>query len=400
MTDAIVHTGDCLDVMRTMSAGSIDLIYLDPPFFTQKTQRQSSRRGRVFSFDDLWRSQASYAEFLYHRLAEMHRLLTPRGAIVFHCDTHANHIARLLLDDIFGDRNFRAEIIWHYRRWSNTRKGLLPAHQTLYWYSRGDDYTFNPHYGDYSPATNVDQILQLRARDARNKAVYKRDEAGQIAFDGAKKGVPLGDVWDLPYLNPKASERVGYPTQKPILLLERIIALFSDPGDRVLDPFCGSGTTLVAAEAAGRHAIGIDTSAEATQLTRGRLAAPVRTSSRLIEKGRDAYDTADRELLGLLGGLDLVPVHRNRGIDAFLRDGLDGAPVPIRVQRPGESLADAAAALHRAAQSKGVTVALLVRTTTGDETPAPAGVVVIDSAACAVNAALDAIVQRRARRAG
>lgn len=395
MSDCIVHTGDCLEVMQSMPDASIDLVYLDPPFFTQQTQRQSGRGGEVFSFDDLWRSRASYAEFLYHRLAEMHRLLTPRGAIVFHCDPHANHVARLLLDDIFGEARFRAEIIWQYRRWSNARKGLLPGHQTLLWYSRSDDYVFNPVLRAYSPATNIDQILQLRTRDERNKAVYKRDEQGELLFGGAKRGVPLSDVWDIPYLNPKARERVGYPTQKPLLLLDRVVALFSDIGDRVLDPFCGSGTTLVAARAAGRAAIGIDVSAEAVQLTHARLENPVRSGSRLLDKGRDAYDAADHALLGLLGGLDVVPVHRNRGIDALLRDGLDGTPVPIRIQRRDEPLDQAADALARATRRKGVRVAVLVRTVAGHEIAPREGLWVIDSAACGINAVLDGIMQAR-----
>lgn len=107
---------------------------------------------------------------------------------------------------------------------------------------------FNPQFVEYSPSTNVDQILQQRTRDASGKSVYRKDINGTILSNGAKRGVPLGDVWDIPYLNPKARERVGYPTQKPILLLERIIQLSTQVGDVVLDPCCGSGTTLVAAK--------------------------------------------------------------------------------------------------------------------------------------------------------
>ena len=117
----------------------------------------------------------------------------------------------------------------------------------------------------------VDQIMQKRIRDSRNKAVYARDENGLILGNGRKKGVPLSDVWEIPFLNPKAKERVGFPTQKPVHLLRQIIELVTDEGDLVVDPFCGSGTTLVAAQLLNRKSIGIDTSKEAVQLTRKRL---------------------------------------------------------------------------------------------------------------------------------
>ncbi len=163
-----------------------------------------------------------------------------------------------LLDEVFGSENFRSEIIWHYRRWSNSQRGLLPAHQTILYYSKTDTYTFNEKLTEYSLATNVDQILQRRSRDDSNKSVYDRDENGNVVSNGPKRGVPLSDVWDIPFLNPKAKERTGYPTQKPLLLLERIISLATNEGDCVLDPFCGSGTTLVAAQSLNRTAMGVD----------------------------------------------------------------------------------------------------------------------------------------------
>jgi len=215
-------------------------------------------------------------------LREIHRLLSAKGSLFFHCDRNATHIARLLLDDIFGSDNFRAEIIWHYRRWSNSHRGLLPAHQTIYYYSKSDEFTFNAVRVEYSPATNVDQLLQRRERDEFNKSVYQRDDDGNVVPNGRKTGVPLGDVWDIPYLNPKAKERTGYPTQKPILLLQRIIEMSTNEEDMVLDPFCGSGTTLVAARLLNRRSMGIDVSEDAIQLTRRRLADPIRSDSLLL----------------------------------------------------------------------------------------------------------------------
>lgn len=164
---------------------------------------------------------------------------------------------------MFGSENFRSEIIWHYRRWSNSQRGLLLAHQTILYYTKSDQFTFNEMWTEYSPATNVDQILQRRSRDEFNKSVYDRDEDGNVIANGSKRGVPLSDVWDIPFLNPKAKERTGYPTQKPLSLLERIITLTTNEGDCVVDPFCGSGTTLVAAQSLGRTAIGVDVSEDA-----------------------------------------------------------------------------------------------------------------------------------------
>ena len=218
--------GDCLDVVRDLPARSADLVYVDPPFFTQKTHSLMTRdRSTTFQFSDEWKSRAEYLDFLRARLKEFHRVLKPTGSLFFHCDTNASHHIRCLLDEVFGEAMFRSEIIWHYRRWSNSQRNPLPSHQTIFFYSRTDDYQYHQIFDDYSPATNVDQILQRRERDEHGKAVYARDESGNVINDGHKKGVPIADVWDIPLLNPKARERVGYPTQKPMLLLERIIAL-------------------------------------------------------------------------------------------------------------------------------------------------------------------------------
>lgn len=360
--DSKVQEGDCLGLLQQLSDESVDLIYMDPPFFTDKAQSLKTRdRTREFSYDDLWKCSDEYAEFFFYRLVEMKRVLKSTGNIFVHCDKNATHIIRALLDNVFGEDNFQSEIIWSYKRWSNAKKGLLSSHQTIYFYSKSKQHKFNTIYNDYSESTNVDQILQKRARDEYGKAVYARNE-DEIVLDDEKKGVPLGDVWDIPYLNPKAKERVGYPTQKPILLLERIIKISTDPEDVVLDPFCGSGTTLVAAKLAGRNSIGMDTSKEAVELTKARLAEPIRSKSRLVESGRSSYLNADTESLNLLHGLDVVPVQRNKGIDAILRRQYEGTPVLIRVQKRGESLTEAANLLSNAAKRKGALKSILIRT--------------------------------------
>lgn len=195
----------------------------------------------------------------------------------------------------------------------------------------------------------------------------------------------MADVWDIPFLNPKAKERVGYPTQKPILLLERIISLVTDLGDTVLDPFCGSGTTLVAAELLGRSSLGVDVSAEAVALARTRLVQPTKTSSELLRKGRDSYVQCDDEAMAHLHGLRFVPVQRNRGIDAIVRATPGSQPILIRVQRPGELLGDAAQLLHRAGRSKQPAQLILIateeRTSANLFDDLPADVTIINSTA-------------------
>lgn len=355
--------GDCLDIIQKMPSNFVNLIYLDPPFFTQKQQSLKTRdRQLEFSYNDLWESEQDYAKFIHERLAVLYHILREDGSIFVHCDTHANYIIRAILNHIFGQDNFRSEIIWSYKRWSNSKKGLLPAHQTIFFYSKTNQFTFNPIYCHYSESTNVDQILQKRTRDEHGKAVYAKDNDGEIIPADPKKGVPLSDVWEIPYLNPKAKERVGYPSQKPILLLERIIELASNPGDIVLDPFCGRGTTIIAAKLLNRSGIGIDISPDAVQLSKDRLKTPIKSESVLLQKGRKAYLNVDEEALNIISSLDIIPVQRNQGIDAILKQNYRGKPVPIRVQRQGESLHKALSLLHKASQAKGALKSILVKT--------------------------------------
>lgn len=384
-----VLKGDCLSLLPELDDGSVKLIYVDPPFFTQRIHRLFTRdRVRAFSFADLWSSQNEYATFLYDRLVQMYRVLASNGSIFFHCDRNATHLARVLLDNVFGSDNLRSEVIWYYKRWSNSRRGLLPAHQTIYYYTKSDTFIFNPIWQDYSPSTNVDQILQQRCRDAHNKSVYKRDEEGNTVPNGGKKGVPLSDVWEIPYLNPKARERIGYPTQKPLLLLERILRIATNEGDLVLDPFCGSGTTLVAAMLLNRDAIGMDTSDDAIELAKSRLQNPIKSESALLNLGYDAYRNADERALALLDGVDCVPVHRNKGIDAILKEDVNGAPVTVRVQRDTETLSEAAHSLYAASRTKNAKVMFLLATEGCHELELgqdiPPGVIVIESPASSI----------------
>lgn len=362
-TTNTILKGDCLEKMKLIEGESIDLIYLDPPFFTEKKHTLKNReRTKEFSFDDIWGSDKGYAEFLKVRISMMRKLLKETGSIFVHCDKSGEHIIRTILDQVFGENNFQSEIIWSYKRWSNSKKGLLPAHQNIYFYSKSKDFKFNTIYTSYSEATNIDQILQRRTRDKNNKSVYDVDDKGEFRHGDKKKGVPLSDVWEIPYLNPKAKERVGYPTQKPLLLLERIIKLTTQKNDVVLDPFCGSGTTCVAAKLLGRNYIGIDKSEEAIELSFSRVSNPVKTNSNLLKNGRESYVNTDKEALSLLKGIDFNPVQRNKSIDAILVDTYEGTPVLVRVQKNNETLAEAATYLLKAKKTKKAKKVILIQT--------------------------------------
>lgn len=374
---------DCLEGLKGIASSSVDLIYLDPPFFTNRSHKLSQRDGgKEFAFDDLWSGHSEYAEFLHTRCQEFNRVLKDTGSLFFHCDKSANYIARMVLDDTFGADNFQSEIVWSYKRWSNSKKGLLPSHQTIFFYSKSKKFKFNTIFTAYSESTNIDQILQLRSRNKQGKSAYARNELGEVIVNAEKKGVPLNDVWDIPYLNPKAKERVGYPTQKPLLLLERIISLATDEGDTVLDPFFGSGTTLVAAQLAKRNSIGFDISEDAYQLAKTRLEAPVKTQSNLLKKGRKSYEQADKKALSLLDGLNFLPVHRNKGIDAILKQTFDNKPVLVRIQRNEESLNDAAQTLLSAMNTKSARLGILIRKSTDvffDPECLPSNLHIVDS---------------------
>ena len=314
----MIHA-DCLEGLKGLKTGTVDVVYLDPPFFSQRKHELKTRSGQhKFEFDDRWRSITDYVTYMGLRLQECHRVLKKTGSLFLHCDSSASHHLRVELDRIFGPELFQSEIIWAYKRWSNSKKGLMNQHQTIFFYSKSAAFKFNPLFVDYSPTTNVDQIVQKRTRDERQKAVYKRDQTGEAELTSKKEGVPTGDVWEIPFLNPKARERVNYPTQKPILLLERIIKLVTGEGDLVVDPFSGSGTTLVAAQMLNRKFLGFDQNREAVQLAQSRLANPVKTESKLLQKGVDAYINQNAELSDVVRAIGGVVVQRNKGIDGLM----------------------------------------------------------------------------------
>ncbi len=358
---------DCLSAMKSMHAHSFDLIYLDPPFFTQKEQKLKNSQGTEYFFDDKWESAKEYIEYIKERVMESKRLLKDTGSLFLHCDNTMSHYLKIMLDEVFGIQNFRSEIIWYYKRWSNSKKGLLNAHQIVFFYSKSDNFKFNTIYTDYSLTTNIDQILQDRARNEHGKAAYKVNDQGDICCSKEKKGVPLADVWEIPFLNPKAKERVGYPTQKPILLLEQIIKLCTDEGDVVLDPFCGSGTTMIASKLLHRKYVGIDKNAEAIALAQERLEHPVKTNSFLLEKGKDTYDGKNEYEKRILQHFDCNIVQRNKGIDGILKKMYQNAPVAIKIQKSTEPFLQALHALAHAGMKRKCKLMIFVQTSSTQE---------------------------------
>ena len=363
MLENTLINGDALNVMKKIGDNQIDAIYLDPPFYTQDIQKLTSRKNEEeYSFSDRWNCMDEYLEYMKLRLYECKRVLKETGSLFVHCDRNASHYLKVLLDQIFGISNFQSEIVWSYKRWSNSKKGLLNNHQIILFYSKSEDFKFNRIYTEYSETTNIDQILQERVRDEKGKSVYKCDQNGEVVFGKSKKGVPLSDVWDIPYLNPKAKERVGYPTQKPILLLEQIIKLVTDENDIVLDPFMGSGTTLVAAKMLNRRYIGIDISKKAVELAENRLESLIKTESHLLKKGKSAYMNLSENQINILKSIKATPVQRNSGIDGFLDEFVNDIPVSVKIQKEDETLEEAASKLYKSSKTKKCIYMILIRT--------------------------------------
>ena len=361
-TNKIYH-GNCVEKLKEIEANKVDLIYFDPPFFTQRKHSLTNKdNSKTYEFDDKYNSIEEYLELVENVLLESKRVLKNTGSVFLHCDKTASHNIRVVMDKIFGRENFQSEIIWSYKRWSNAKKGLLNAHQVIFFYSKTQDFKFNTLYTDYSTTTNLDQILQDRERNENGKSVYKKDENGNVVLGKEKKGVPLSDVWEIPYLNPKAKERTGYPTQKPVLLLNQILNIVTDEGDLVVDPFCGSGTTCVSAKSLKRQFIGIDISKDAVELANSRLEEMVISESNLLNKGTSEYQEKTEKELAILQNINAFPVQRNSGIDGFLKDHFEGMPVPVKIQGEYETIEDAIEKLEKASLGRDYKMKILIQT--------------------------------------
>lgn len=230
--------GDCLSLLPGIPSQSIDLTYLDPPFNTGQTQK--AHNG---AYDDAWPDMPAYLAFMRPRLQEIIRVLKPDGSILLHCDWRTCHHFRLMLDELLGPGNFVNHLIWQYGLGGSSPRRFARKHDDILYYAKGGNYFFKP---PMVPATSN------RMKGQSKKAT---------------------DVIAIASINNMAGERVGYPTQKPLELLEMLIAACCRPGGMVLDPFCGSGTTLVAAQHCGRAYLGIDRNPEAIGVARRRCLA-------------------------------------------------------------------------------------------------------------------------------
>ncbi len=260
----LIH-GDNFATLRALGSeleGRSHLVYLDPPFATGRTQ--SSHAGSYEDPGDLveWqRDVTALVRLLSYALHES-------GSLVLHCDWRTVHVARHLLDDQFGRDHFASEIIWSYRRWPSKTTNFQHRHDTLLRYVKTPGkHRWNQLYEAPSAST----LATWGTKKQRAQVVGGKRVCSKTA-DEESPGVPMGDVWELQIIAPVARERTGYPTQKPEALLERIVMATTNPGDLVIDPYCGSGTTLAVCERLGRSAIGIDRNEQAIEVCRRRIA--------------------------------------------------------------------------------------------------------------------------------
>ena len=306
-----LHCGDNLEALAAhVAAESVDLCYIDPPFFS----RRDYQRAGVTAFTDRWswtdaatadyqRVTASpdsgvtaqtvalfgglhgalgagpllaYLSHLARRVAALRRVLKPAGTFYLHCDPTASHYLKLVCDSLFvpGGGGCRNEIVWSYETGGRGERDFAWKHDTILRYAKSKTWTFDAP-AVHLPRAQTRRNHLKRGLDADGRAYASITSAGKTYRYYEDEGVIPSDVWtDLSHLHQKDPERTGYPTQKPQALLERLIRASSREGDLVLDAYCGSGTTLVAAQRLGRRWIGIDLSPTAIALTRARLGGP------------------------------------------------------------------------------------------------------------------------------
>lgn len=277
----IVH-GDALDLDRYVKPGAADLAYLDPPFKVEKTfgarLKGGSRARGPIAYDDTWNSLEAYLGWLEERIAVVRTRLSERGTMWLHLDQRAVHEAKAVCDRVFGPKSFRGEVIWLPGNGSKGRSGPGMSHQTLLLYARGKEPIWNGKDPALrAPFAATSQAMHFQNVDADGRRYRDRTVGNKTYRYYADEGRAIGSVWtDCPSMSantPLRKETTGYPTQKPLKLLDRIVRATSVEGSLVIDPFCGSGTTLVAAAQAGRRFVGSDVGELAIATVRQRLEA-------------------------------------------------------------------------------------------------------------------------------
>ena len=292
-----IFNKDNIEILKGINSNCIDLIYIDPPFNKKKVFTApigSSAEGA--SFKDWFRKEDvkdewlltikedneklyaflesvktiegktsynyCYLSYIAIRLIELHRILKDTGSIYLHCDPTMSHYLKILMDIIFSEDNFRNELVWSYQRWTNSLKGYTRTHDILFFYSKSQNVNW------YKPTECFSQKSQHKGQRLSKTNIGKVISQTYI---NEKREKAMRDVWEISILNSQAKERTGYPTQKPLALLERIITASSKEGDIIMDAFCGCATTCVASEKLNRQWIGIDVSVKAYDLVKERL---------------------------------------------------------------------------------------------------------------------------------
>ena len=257
------YLSDNLKLLRKIGSQVIDLIYIDPPFCSEED---------YIEFSDKWESISGYIGYMRERILEMHRILKKTGSFYLQCDSHAKFELKLLCDKIFGKHHFRREIIWNTGSVSGFKSrvnGWVRQHDTILYYTKSNDFTFNKQYIPYS-VNYIEKMFRYKDEDGR---LYRKRRDGKQYLDESK-GKSVGSVWNsiLSFqTRTRAKEYYKYPTQKPLDLLKRIILASSNEGDLVADFFVGSGTFLVAAKLLKRNFIGCDNNNNAIKLCQKRL---------------------------------------------------------------------------------------------------------------------------------
>jgi len=267
--------GDNLEILKSMEDETVDLIYLDPPFFSNRNYEVIwGDAGEIRSFQDRWSGGMDhYIGWLYERVEQMHRVLKYSGSIFLHCDWHANaYIRTLILDKLFEKGVFVNEIAWCYTSASNNKNRFPRKYDTIFWYGKSKNYTVNLEdiRIPYNEKTKENYKQGLKGSGTLYNGEIKSDE-GILNIKGKIPENWWSDIAICARYPRGSSNNIGYPTQKPEALLERIIKASSKKGDIVLDPFVGGGTTIAVAENLGRQWIGIDQSVQAVKVTEFRL---------------------------------------------------------------------------------------------------------------------------------
>jgi len=362
------YHGDCLFVMsHDIKPESVDLIYLDPPFFTGKVQTGKWRsewhpEAMEISFEDrkdywakhldnmrakapAWLNDiatehktsefAAYLYYIMERLRACHRVLKPTGSIYLHCDYRASHYLKMVMDKVFGLRNFRNEIVWYYHRWTATSRDFQRMHNIILRYSKSKDCIFQQLTEDYQETTlkyhkwEVDENgRKYYTKRGRNIVPYR------VYLD--EEGVKLGDVWEIPQLGPIAKKRMGYPTQKPPILLNRIIRASSKDDAIVLDPFCGCGTTLVEADKLGRGWIGIDIDKTAFSVVKNRVPQLFEQSKYVSRDLKEVLEMNPKQFEDWVNEFyKAIKPSPDKGIDGITTDGI---PIQVKVFQVGYAI--------------------------------------------------------------